>query len=75
MRNTIFGLKKPDPAFSFKAGRHSGYRYLMNALILISLLQLNTTATAQKISLSESNISVEKVVKTLKAKTGYDFFM
>ncbi|QQT25529.1 TonB-dependent receptor [Sphingobacterium spiritivorum] len=74
MRNTIFGLKKPDPAFSFKAGRHSGYRYLMNALILISLLQLNTTATAQKISLSESNISVEKVVKTLKAKTGYDFF-
>lgn len=46
----------------------------MSVIVVTSALQLTATASAQKISLKESNASLEKVVKSLKTKTGYDFF-
>ncbi|MGJ1447351.1 SusC/RagA family TonB-linked outer membrane protein [Sphingobacterium spiritivorum] len=46
----------------------------MSVLVVMSALQLTATASAQKISFKETNASLEKVVKGLKTKTGYDFF-
>ncbi|MGJ1261925.1 TonB-dependent receptor [Sphingobacterium spiritivorum] len=74
MRNPIFAQKGQYLNLSFTGTRFSGKKYLMSVIVVTSALQLTATASAQKISLKESNASLEKVVKSLKTKTGYDFF-
>ncbi|MGJ1451165.1 SusC/RagA family TonB-linked outer membrane protein [Sphingobacterium spiritivorum] len=74
MRNNIFAQKRQHLNLSITGTRFSGNKYLMSVLVVMSALQLTATASAQKISFKETNASLEKVVKGLKTKTGYDFF-
>ncbi|QQS95466.1 TonB-dependent receptor [Sphingobacterium spiritivorum] len=74
MKNTIFAQKGRHLNLSLTGTHFSGKKYLTSVLVVMSALQLTATASAQKISFKESNAPLEKVVKNLKTKTGYDFF-
>lgn len=47
---------------------------LTSVLIVTAMLQLNIKSLAQGITLSERNVSLEKVLKKIRIQSGYDFF-
>jgi TonB-linked SusC/RagA family outer membrane protein len=46
---------------------------LTTVFLMASLMQVSAAVFAQKISLSESNVSLKTVLKALNTQTGYDF--
>ena len=43
-------------------------------VILISCLEVSATGLSQKITLTEKNVSLEKVLKQIKNQTGFDYW-
>ncbi|WP_432327683.1 hypothetical protein ACRQ5D_31075 [Mucilaginibacter sp. P25] len=44
-------------------------------LLLATILQVSAKSYAQKITLSEKNAPLEKVLKEIREQSGYDFFI
>lgn len=46
---------------------------LIVLILVVSLCQVNAASFAQKITLTEKNVSLEKVINEIRAQTGFDF--
>jgi len=46
---------------------------LITFIMIVSIMQVSASLRAQKITLSERNASLDKVLTAIKAQTGYDF--
>lgn len=60
-------------SWSFSGWRLPDAKKMSVLLVVLSLLRINAFAFGQDISLSMKNASLEKVLKTLKKRSGYQF--
>ena len=70
---------KKRSALPFPGWKAIAYKTLLvmkltTVLLIAACLQVSAEGTAQKISLSQKNTTLEKVFKELHKKTGYEFF-
>ena len=47
---------------------------LTSIILLVTCLHVNASTYAQKVSLNENNISLQKVFEEIRKQTGYQFF-
>ncbi|RQO71991.1 SusC/RagA family TonB-linked outer membrane protein [Pedobacter sp. KBW06] len=66
-------LYKPKPGF-YIPRQLLLIMKLTTLIIFLAIMQISASTTAQTVTLSEKNVSLESVLKKIGAQTGYDFF-
>ncbi len=72
----FYPLTKRAPLSRWRS-RNQLFRVMkLTALLLtIAILQVSAKVTAQKVTLNEKGVSLDKVFKDIRLQTGYDFFV
>ncbi|MCO5946535.1 TonB-dependent receptor [Mucilaginibacter sp. RT5R15] len=72
MKFYLHDKKCHDPVFLYR--KYLRIMKIILLLIIATSLQVNATVYAQKITLSEKNAPLEKVLKKIRKQSGYTFF-
>ena len=59
---------------SYTLNKFSLIMKLTIILVITAILQTSAASFAQKITISEKNVTLEKILKKIRKQTGYDFF-
>ncbi|HRF20410.1 MAG TPA: STN domain-containing protein, partial [Chitinophagaceae bacterium] len=74
----IQGFPAPKPGNRIKTSLQVRQALLIMkftaVLLLAAFLQVSAKGTAQKVTLSEKNVSLQKIFKQINKQTGYQFF-
>ena len=72
MKFYLHDKKCHDPVFLYR--KYLRIMKIILLLIIATALQVNASVYAQKITLSEKNAPLEKVLKKIRKQSGYTFF-